>query len=371
MEAQSLPSIVLVGEDATPSNALKLLIPFFHTRDFTVHSFFGYGKRIGESELQITERTRNADAILVGSSFPPDRAVKEVSALRVAQAIGIPNGIYFDRYGAINRPIDENIRLRVNYIFTDKGEDVVRAGELFPSAQCIRSGNPEEEEHSVKKYSREEVRAKLGVLDDSFLILVGLHKVCAASLYTAVCLDEALSRLGDQRPESICIRYFPHPTDAILSAGIRYSVELEQYATSGCHARLVPTQEMTTREAIEGADCSIGITGFNTKLAAYHAVPAIEFIPSHMRRRLVSMDGTDQFEPCVRGAAIPIYGGGPDELADALRVVFDPENRAQLVSQQRKAYPPVHRTGEAIEIIGNTIAFQVDEYSRKRQEERI
>jgi hypothetical protein len=236
----------------------------------------------------------------------------------------------------------------------NEDENAVRAA--FPKAELVRSGNPEEEMESVRRYSRSAIRKKLGVPPDGFLILVGLHKVFSASLYTVVCIDEALNDPAfDGVRDRIHVRYFPHPTDKVLEKGINYLEEMEQFSVQGVTARLVRKDEMRTREAIEGADCSIGITGFNTQVAARLGVPAIEHIPQHMRNRLFRMDGTDRFEPCELGAATPLYNGGPQEMRNALLNVLDPDSAARLVEKQRRAYPPINKIGEAVEIMAETI----------------
>src|SRR3989338_4153165 len=105
-----------------------------------------------------------------------------------------------------------------SFVFVLNKKEGVAAGAPFPNARRIIAGNHEWEAACFPNYTREEMRLKLGIADDTAVVFVPGHKevTIGATLLMEVVHavnGELLIPLAGER--KIMVIFSPHPGDGI------------------------------------------------------------------------------------------------------------------------------------------------------------
>ena len=267
-----------------PSGCFIRLEPVLEALGFEVTLVVGEGKPVAVSDNHIVGYVSDADLVLLGMSSSPELSRPELIASLAARNIGKPYGFYGDIPGCFERARKgawfENLASGAAFYFGLNEEDAQAAKAVFPNAQCFATGNPLREDAAFPKFTREEVRLKLGVTCGETLVLASGGKFAAANMATWVNVMDSLAVIAQRGVWKFKLVLTTHPGDRTPYAlDSSNQQELKMYeeliSYSPVPTQLVTRDILTTTEIVPGANLiieygsSIGIDG------AYQNIPVI------------------------------------------------------------------------------------------------
>lgn len=359
-----MKGIILVARDAAPSGCFKRLEPVLKERGFDVNLFIGGGKPLDAASIELIRITASLTNIaILGMSSSLDLAEPEIVAGKAAKNSGIPYGFYGDvprcwaraRAGAWFEPLAVNAA----FYFGVTQEDADAAREVFPNAKLIGTGNPLREEMAFPHFTREEVRAKLGIAPDEKLVLAPGSKFAAGNMASWVILIDALTSL-QKEGQSFHLVLATHPGDRTPCA-IDPTTEKEMnlykeiVSLSPVPVKIVDKVYFPTSEIVPGADIivefgsSIGIEG------AYQSVPVISLGFEVLFRRLEQAHGNRVLEAVEDGLSELVVADA-SKLAERIKNLLTVEGFAQMKARQQELCPKPTERGGALRKIADAIA---------------
>lgn len=356
--------IVLVGADAAPSRCFMRLEPVLRERGLETELIVGDGKPLTKSTRDIMEAVSSAGIAILGMSSP-DVAVPELTAGEVAKHENIPYGFYGDvrRCWARARAgtCFAELAPGAAFYFGVSQEDAEMAKQIFPKARCVGTGNPIREENAFPRFTREEVRAKLGVTPSETLVLAPGGVWAWENMARWAVIVEALSMLEKITSWRSKLVLALHPGDRTV-----YAVDPETQKELKLYEKLIsfspiPIQATTkeilpTPEIVPGADI---IVEFGTSIAqgaAYYGVPVISLAFELSLRGLEMGDGSRILEAVEDGISSLVKASAV-ELANQIYELLTPNNvKARTMRvRQMELYPKPKGCGEALRKIADAI----------------
>lgn len=356
-------TVVCVARDAAPSRTfMKLEKTLQETGLFNVKLFVGDGKPITNSIEEIAGAVSNANLVLLGMSSSPELASPEILAGMWAMKHRIHYGFYGDirrcwgraRQGAWFESLSEGAAFYLGVTQVDA--DAAR--KVFPNARLIGTGNPLREEMAFPKYSRDEVRAKLGVTPDNVVVLAAGGKLCAGNMASWAILMDALV-LTNKPLDLFQLILSTHPGDRTPFAidketqkDLRLYNELAQF--SPVATRVVSKDEIATSDLVPGADVivefgsSIGIEG------AYQQVPVITIGFEILFRRNENIGGSRSLES-VDGGLSDLVGPDAIALARKIQELLTLEGYSSMRQQQMETCVKPTERGAALKRMATAI----------------
>lgn len=229
--------VFLVGVDTAPILAFKKLSEYLCSQGICI--------------IDSLSGSDEADVVLIGMSSSLELAQKEISAAQECCKRGVSFGFYSDTFGTFRRPWFTEYRDKASFLFVVNEDEARSAKELFSNAQIVVSGNPLWGNFFFPKYSRGEVRSRLGVGEDDRMILCPAGKNLTANILHLGGVIEAVSRL-DKNPSRYKVFFSKHPGD--LNSIDVYG-DLVKYSRS--LVRVVTKEEFLGSDMIPGADVVI------------------------------------------------------------------------------------------------------------------
>lgn len=141
-----------------PSQAFSKLANSLIGSSHQVDTYLSEGKAPFNST---TIELSGVDAVVVGMSSNPAAAQPEIDLATRAKIAGIPVYLYADTFSVHNRPGFGEI-LPGSTLFHISEAEAVDARSTFPETNVVATGNPMTEGFFFPKYTRDEVRQKLG-----------------------------------------------------------------------------------------------------------------------------------------------------------------------------------------------------------------
>ena len=347
--------VVLVARDAAPSRAFIKLEPVLRENGFDVSLLVGDGKSIVHTDEQIVFAMVGASIVILGMSSSEELARPELLAGKMANGWGIPYGFYGDvrrcwaraRTGAWF----EELASDAAFYFGVTQDDAVAAREVFPNASLYGTGNPLREEMAFPLFTRESVRAKLGINPEEKLVLAPGGKFAAGNMASWAIIMDALALLGDAHRFQLILSTHPgdrtpYAVDSETHKGLNLYEEL--VAFSPVPTRIVGKDMLTTSDMVPGADIivefgsSIGIEG------AYQNVPVITLGMEVLLRRLEQASGSRMLEMAVDGLSVPVDDAHCEELAYQISKLLTPVGFEEMLAQQKKLCPMPTERGAAL-----------------------
>src|SRR3989338_254440 len=203
--------VVLVGGMAAPSKAFGMVKLRLEAEGWQVDAFLGGGKPIPATLDEMLAAVERASVILVGMSVPAEQAKEELAVGQRAVELGKPLGLYADTFGACKRAHFSPLRDKANLVFVLNEEEKVAAKDLYSKALVVVSGNHEWEDASSPKFSREEMRSKLGISDDEKLLLLPGHKSVPITAFLLMSVVHAANLPLIKGRAKMKIILAPHP----------------------------------------------------------------------------------------------------------------------------------------------------------------
>lgn len=339
--------IVLVARDAAPSRAFMKLEPMLKETGFAVDLFVGDGKPLTKTDEEILFAVSRANSVLLGMSSSEELAKPEILAGNQAKTCGITYGFYGDirRCWARARPYAwfETLAPNTAFYLGITQEDANAALEVFPNAQCFGTGNPLREEMAFPRFTREEVRKKLGItLDEKFVLAPG-GKFAGGNFALWTIIMEALTLLTKTNKQNFQLVLATHPgdrtpfaVDPTTQKEMRLYEELTKF--SPVPTRLIDKEVLTTSDLVPGADIivefgtSIGIEG------AYQNVPVITLGFEVLLKRAEKISGTRTLESVEDGLSDLVIADTV-RLASKIEELLTPTGFAPMQTHQEKNCP--------------------------------
>ncbi len=357
--------VVLVARDAAPSGCFKLLEPVLKERGFEVDLFIGEGKPLVRTPGDIELAVRYTDIVVLGMSSSLEPAEPEIVAGRAAGISGVPYGLYGDvlrcwaraRAGAWF----EGLAPGAAFYFGVTQTDADAAGEVFPNAKLIGTGNPLREEMAFPRFTREEVRAKLNIAPEEKLVLAPGGKFAAGNMASWTMVIDALSLLtkDGQRFQLVLATHpgdrTPYAVDAATKKEMKLYDELVSF--SPVPARIVSKDVFRTYEMVPGVDIivefgsSIGIGG------AYQNVPVVTLGFEVLFREIERESGSRTLEAVSNGVS-ELVAADASKLAEAIKCLLTNSGFASMRIRQQELYqkPTETERGAALRKIADAIA---------------
>lgn len=354
---------VLVARDAAPSGCFKRLEPVLKDCGFDVELIIGEGKPLTKTMDDIAFAASNASVVVLGMSSSLDLAEPEIVAGKFAKNAGVPYGFYGDvprcwaraRTGAW---FEELARSAVFYFGVTQA-DADAAREVFPNAKLIGTGNPIREEMAFPRFTREEVRANLGITPQEKLVLAPGRKFVGGNMALWAIVIDALSLLakGGQGFQLVLATHpgdrAPHAVDVTTQKEMKLYDQLA--SLSPVPARIVGRNILTTSDMVPGADIivefgsSIGIEG------AYQCVPVVSLGLEVLFREYERVSGNRTLEAVECGISELVV---PDasKLADKIKNLLTPAGFARMRVRQKEVCPRPTERGAALRKIADAIA---------------
>lgn len=342
--------VLLVGQMVASCEAFSKLKDGLQERNVEVRAFLANGKPFAVGIAQVIElQAEHCDAVLVGMASDEKLAKEEITACKVAVQMGIPFGFYADTYGVCRRKWFENLRDKASFIFVVNEEETRTARDLYPNAKVVISGNPRWEDYFYPRFSREEVRTKLGVANDDTMVLCpGGTDIVVNSLHWGGVIA-ALANL-DADPSHWKVFLSVHPGDLN---------DLEKYQTLIKHrrlpVRLVTKAEMESADMVPGCDLVVeSASGIGTA-AACQRKPTISYFTEVALSRMEGKDCNREWPPCELGLSRRVKDN-PERLANAILDLLYYDGFEEMKRRQEEVHPAPAERGEAIRKMIATIA---------------
>lgn len=366
---------VLVARDVAPSSALGRVAE--HMRETTNHrvvSFLGYGKQLKQGVEEIATAAREAAVVVCGMSANATLSAEEIAAASAAVESGAKLGFYCDTFGCHSREWFSQFRGLAKFLFHVNEKEAKAAEELFPSAAVYAPCNPEVEDAFYPAVNGEEVRAKLGVGADEWMIVFNGHKAPMITVPMLTVSIQALHTLPGRQHLRMKYKLFfsPHPGDPTLDEKSGWPEpevfygDLVQFG--GVSLTLLPGKRAdkgsvpSVNDLIVGCDLIVAPASGSERIAACLRKPAVSFLSEISLARNVTVFGKREWELAEISTSWPVYGCD----AQALALAIDQLTRRQsswdyqeMRKRQEEAFPPPEKQGKAVETMATVIGTEI------------
>lgn len=348
--------VVLVARDIAPSKAFGLLAQELTNRGHSSVLLVGNGKPMAVTTEDIRTAVRRADVVVVGMSSSPQLAEPEIAACTEAALAEIPFGFYGDTFRCHERAREgawfAPFQSQAEFFFAINNGEAKLAGNFFPNATVVATGNPLWEEFGKPpQRTREEVRALIGAPADEIVILAPGGKSPAINCGYWSLLADALAEAMEDDDTKYRVILSLHPGDrapfAIDSVGGK---ALDIYGDL-CSFAPVPFQlapaGITTAELLPGVNLvyewgsSIGVE------AAHRRIPIISVNTALGRKRHEVASGSPKWELCECHASFEV-SDAEDLLERVDDCVEETDAITLLREDQAKAFPLAPEPGAAV-----------------------
>ena len=351
--------VVLVGGMAAPSKAFGMVKLRLEAEGWQVDAFLGGGKPIPATLDEMLAAVEIASVILVGMSVPAEQSKEELLVAQRAVELGKPLGLYADTFGACKRTHFSPLRDKANLVFVLNENEKHNAEGVFKNSKVVVSGNHEWEDASFPRFSREEMRAKLGIADDEKLLLLAGHKSVSITAFLLMSVVHAVNQ-PLLRNRKLKVILAPHPGD-----GVSPKVYAEPVLYTGVPVIIVTKEKTYTRKEVSGkepeleerdgglsssdllpaADLLVESASTFCQAAAIQRIPVVSVLSEVSKRRNVLVFGQWDWEPVLQGVAKEVYS----DVNNLDRVIYDLLNPDVLYCiglRQKRLYPGFKEKGE-------------------------
>jgi hypothetical protein len=369
---------VLVGRDAAPSKAFKMVKAELEVRGWQVDAFLGEGGSFIPDMDKVMEVVKTATCVLTGMSNPADRAEEEVLAADRAREAGVPFGFYADAPGRLKAEWFAHLREDASFLFVLNREERKDAEHIYRKAAAngaiFESGNHEWEDASFPKFSYDEIRGRLGIGKGEIMVLVPGHKSTAISAFLLVSTVHALNQPFVMKGRQWRVVFAPHPSDGQAQSGYKAyaeavictnvpAVTVTIVAKDKTYVRVTKpgTKEpemmeveggFTTSDLLSGADLMVESASTFGQAAAIRQIPTISVLSEVSKIRNVPTFGKRDLYLVVQGVSEEVYGDA-NALAAKIIEVLTPEYKARVQPLQKALYPGFKIKGQFARIIAN------------------
>lgn len=361
----------LVGHDVAPTVAFGKVKTELESRGWQVEAFLGGGKPIGASPQDIKDAIEKAKVVLLGMSYPADHAAEEIAAGVLAFEKGKPFGFYADTFGAWQRSWFSELLPKASFLFVLNDKEKEAASYLHLRADAIVvAGNHSWEEASFPRYSREDIRAKLGIARDETMVFVAGHKSVPISAFLLMGVVHALNQ-PEAKGRKWQIVFAPHPGDGVspntyaepmlfTDIPVRIVSKTRTYLKKEVPGKEPELEERegghSSSDLLPAADLLAESASTFCQAAAILRIPIVSFFSEISKKRNVSAFGRRDWEPVLQGVAREVYGDA-NKLAETMISELVPDSIRDLRRRnQEQLYPGFKEKGQFTRIIASALA---------------
>lgn len=345
--------VVLVARDAAPSGCFERLGSVLKEQGINVNLIIGQGKPLTKTIEEIAFAASHANVVVLGMSSSLELAEPEIAAGKAAKNAGVPYGFYGDAFSSMEFARTgawfEEIASDAAFYFCVTQADADAAREVFQNAKLIGTGNPIHEEAAFPRFTREEVRTKLGITPEEKLVLVPGNKFVGGNMAMFAIVMQALLLLT-KSGQSFQLIPSIHPGDEAPMELYRKLVSLSPVST-----RIVDKDIFTTSEMIPGADIIVEHGSSIGNEAAYQNIPIVSLGLEILFRSFEKESGSRVIEVVDYGLS-ELVDINASKLANTIRKLLTDDGFAQMKAQQQKLYPKPKERGAALRKMADAIA---------------
>lgn len=367
--------VVLVARDVAPSAALRRVGDVLSSQGHAVAQHLGFGKALKSSVDMIVSAVKEAAVVVCGMSANAKLSAEEVEAATTAVECGATLGFYCDTFGCHSREWFAKFRGRTNvkFLFHVNAQEARDAEQFFPNAVAYAPCNPEVEDAFYSTANCREVRAKLGVQGDEYMVLLNGHKAPMITVPMLVASIQALHTAQIRQHMRMRYKLFfsPHPGDPTLDEKSGYPEpevfygDLVQFG--GVSLTLLPGKRvdkgnvLPVNDLIVGCDVLVAPASGSERTAACLRKPVIAFLSEISLARNVTVFGKREWELAEMGTSMPIYGCSAEGLAhaiDQLTRLPSSWDFQEMRRCQEEAFQPPEKQGEAVRVMATVIGTE-------------
>ncbi|OGY65335.1 MAG: hypothetical protein A3A16_02715 [Candidatus Harrisonbacteria bacterium RIFCSPLOWO2_01_FULL_44_18] len=355
---------VLIARDFAPSGCFKRLEPILKERGFDVDLFIGEGKPLIKTAEEIALAASHASVVILGMSSSLELAQPEIAAGEATRTAGVPYGFYGDVprcwARARNGAWFEKLAPATAFYFGVTQADADVAHEVFPNARLVGTGNPLREEMAFPRFTRDEVRSKLGVAIDEKIVLAagggGQFGVGNMASWTIVMEALSLLRAKGQRFQLILATHPGDRTPYAIDAATQKEMKLYDKLIffSPVPARIVGREVLTTSDMVPGADIIVEFGGSIGIEGAYQNVPVVSLGFEVLFRILERISGNRVLEAVGSGLSELVVADA-SKLADKIRILLTADGFVQMRARQQELCPRPTERGAALRKMADVI----------------
>ncbi len=354
--------VVFVARDAAPSSVFTQVASSLNERGYSVTLIVGNGKPMTQTDQEIISAVSSADMVVLGISANKADAAPEILAGETAKRLGIPYGFYADgrtHYtlaspGSFFQDLapDAGFYLGVNQAYADLGRDV------FPKARLIGVGSILLEDMAFPRFTREEVRVKLGIEPYEKMVLAPGSKGAVQDILSWGIIMEALAQLTKEG-QSFQLILTKHPGDRT-----QFGIDPTTQRPLGIYDQLIewsplPTRMigrdiMTTSEMVPGADIIIAYGTSVEKEGACQGIPVVSLGFEVLHKVYREITGSHLPETVQDGLSELVVADST-KLAEVVKRLLTPEGFAPLLSRQKEVCVKPAERGQALRQMCDTI----------------
>jgi hypothetical protein len=324
-------SVVLVTQDVGNGNAHKRIGEALEKTGHHATLFLGEGKPMPEGTFsKICTALSGADWLIVSYSSARERIEEERYAMIMAYAFGVPIMMMGENYGTSFRGswYGEVCRETALLSVVSEGEVVSAQTHVGEGTKVIQVPNPNWCTYFTATYTSDEVGQKLGIAEESKMILGIGSKEEDRNLLLYGGIIEACNRMPKMNSEIILTL---HP-GAVRGTSI-YDDLLKE---SVHHVRFVGKEAgISSQEMLPRCDLVV-VPGGSTVgvMACCQRRPVIDFINPVDRAWWLDISGHDYWAPARMGASLLAENvddlqGGMEALLDQYSNVFEEQRTKQ------------------------------------------
>lgn len=320
-----MPQVALVAHDIGAAKPLNMVAGELIAVGAEVKSFFR-----GSMTPQEQALVGMSDVVLVGMSSSEAFAEDELEVCRKAKANGRPFALFADIEATVGRPWFAELRQDAAMVFVINDRAAANAGNLFPNAKVVVSGNPSWEAFFKPSFSRSEVRAKVGVSDDAVMLLVPLGKDLAVNRLHISGVAESARQLGRKTELVIAM----HPGDQNRSES--YQESLGDVTAHFIAKKNYEELGMKGDDLVAGADVVVPSASTVGVTAACQRIPVVNYFSEVALARLEAATGSRQWPPVADGTEAEVSDGSV-HLMDVLEDIIS--GSRSMKKEQETIYP--------------------------------
>ncbi len=383
--------VALVARDAAPSRCFRRLGDELTNRRHAAVCFVNEGKPLPVSLDEIRALVCSSEIAVIGMSSSKELAEPELIACAAAVEAGIPFGFYLDTANCHMRDWFAGFLNRARFFFAINDREAKRVFTAYPNAYAVATGNPLREDAFSPKFTRDEVRQKLGVAEEETLVLAPGGKSPVVNILVWGILLETLAKVpnrmfrviltchpGDRTPFAVDQDMILNNSKELLKLlklgegldreGILKVIEggitkaqlnlygdLIRFAPPGLKVEFVGNDVMSTDDMVPGADliAEFGSTiGIN---AAAQRKPVISISTAIGKQCLFSTSKTRTTESVELGLAAWCSADDVDNMAICIANILVPSGFAKYRAKQEEECPKPVAQGAAVKAMANEL----------------
>ena len=349
-EGQTLRQVTIVANDIGGRNGLRLLGEFLEKQGIAVCWYLGSGDAISTS-FGLTERIANSDAVICGMSSSEKLAAPEIMAANMAQQLGVPFCLFADSFNAHLKPYFNKWLYKAAALMVLNSAEAQKAREHLKDVKVVATGNPAWEKFFFPRFTREEVRDRLTIPEDCFVILSpGTKELVVNVLLWGGLLDAATPL------DNALVLASVHPDD---QSPIEEYDKLADWSNGRLQVVVSDRDDpesMTGSNMLPGADAVVDCCSTIAIEAACQRIPVITYAPEAAQIRRKKNGGSRAWEPAEMGIT---------QFRDGLKAVYNlacdlrsiAVREFNLVKRKQEEFFPLYpKPGETVKKMAAVIA---------------